>query len=198
MRYAFHGHESELDLRDVVTFEPDLVQKIARLQREPDVEEAVAVVLDVFGAAYVREQRQHLEVVGQSWARLAPLAVHDNDRERVRAIPDRLGYRFDAVWREGRAALHLMLRAISLRTGCSMRDAPLHVDAESIGELMESLVDGLRAGFAASVDAAIAVELLERAIGSTRGSKVSRALDFDWAAEITKTDPGAQAAASSP
>lgn len=199
MRYAFHGHESALDLRDVVTFEPELVRKIARLQREPDVEEAVAVVLDVFGAAYVREQRQHLEVVGQSWARLAGLARGDNDKERVRAIPDRLGYRFDAVWREGRAALHLMLRAISLRTGCSMRDAPLHVDATSIAQLMDSLVDGLRAGFAASVDAAIAVELLERAIGSSRGgAKVSRALDFDWAAEIMRTNPGAQAIPSSP
>ena len=200
MRSTFHGHESARDLQDLVTFEPELVQKIARLQREPELEEAVAVVLDVFGAAYVREQRQHLEVVGLSWVRLAPLARGDNDQERVRAIPDRLGFRFDTVWREGRAALYLMLRAISLRTGCSMRDAPLHVDAEGVALLMESLVDGLRAGFAASIDAAIAVELLERAIGPTLGSKVgsqvSSALDFDWAAEITRNDPGAHAPSS--
>jgi hypothetical protein len=197
MRYAFHGHESELDLKDIVTFEPELAKKIARLQGEPDVEEAIAVVLDVFGGAYVREQRSHLEKIGASWARLAPLATGDNDRERVRAIPDRLGYRFDSVWREGRAALHLMLRSVALTHGCSMRDAPLHVDEQSVAMLMEALVDGLRAGFAASVDAAIAVELLERAVGSSKGgAKVSRALDFDWAAEITRTNPQGQAVTS--
>ena len=41
-----------------------------------------------------------------------------------------------------------MLRSVALRHGCSMRDAPLHVDAESVASLMDSLVDGLRAGFA--------------------------------------------------
>lgn len=193
MRYAFHGHESDLDLKDIVSFEPDLAKKIARLQGEPNVEDAIAVVLDVFGGAYVREQRAHLEKIGASWVRLAPLATGVNDQERVRAIPDRLGFRFDSVWREGRAALHLMLRSVALTHGCSMRDAPLHVDAESVAMLMESLVDGLRAGFAGSIDAAIAVELLERAVNSTQGgSRVSRALDFDWATEITRTNPPAE------
>lgn len=197
MRYTFHGHESELDLKDVIAFEPELARKVARLQGEPDVEDAIAVVLDVFGAAYVREQRAHLQKVGESWVRLAPLATGDNDRERVRAIPDRLGYRFDAVWREGRAALHLMLRSVALTHGCSMRDAPLHVDADSVAMLMESLVDGLRASFASSIDAAIAVELLERAVGSTQGgARVSRALDFDWAAEITRTNSEMEATTS--
>lgn len=199
MRYAFHGHESNLDLKDIVSFEPELAKKIARLQGEPEVEEAIAVVLDVFGAAYVREQRAHLEKIGQSWVRLAPLATGDNDRERVRAIPDRLGYRFDSVWREGRAALHLMLRSVALTHGCSIRDAALHVDAESIAQLMEALIDGLRAGFAQSVDAAIAIELLERAVNSEQGgAKVSRALDFDWAAEIVRTDPGEHSVTTSP
>src|SRR5687767_3968824 len=142
MRYTFHGHDSALDHKDVVSFEPELAKKLAKAQREPDVEEAVAVVLDYFGATYVREQAAHLEVIARRWVQLAGLAQTENDKERVRAIPDRLGFRFDAVWREGRAALHLMLRAVALREGCEMREAPFYVDPVDVSGLLDSLVDG--------------------------------------------------------
>lgn len=213
MRYAFHGHESELELKDVISFEPELANKVARIQGEPNVEDAVAVVLDVFGAAYVREQRAHLETIGKSWLRVAPLARDgtENDKERVRAIPDRLGFRFDAVWREGRASLHLMLRSIALRHGCDVRDAALYVDDISINALMEELVDGLRKGFARSIDAAVAVECLERATGgqakhsaaerpasTESAARLSKALEIDWAAEIVRTSAEGNAILTAP
>src|SRR4051794_1876308 len=132
MRYTFHGHESELDLKDVITFEPDLADTLCRLTGEPDAEEALATFLDFHGAKYVREQSAHLEVVGKKWAQLAPLVGNNEDRERIRAIPERLCFRFDPVWSEGRAAVHLMLRAVSERTGCELQDAPLYIDQRSI------------------------------------------------------------------
>lgn len=122
------------------------------------------------------------------WAHLAPLARITNDQERVRAIPERLAWRFDAVWPEGRAALHLMLRAVMHRTGCSMRYAPLCVELSDVSQLLDSLLDGLRAGFAASIDAQLAVDLLEQSATDVERAVVApadRAVDHDWAAEVT-------------
>lgn len=191
MRYSFHGHESSLELKDVVAFVPELAEQAAETQEEENLEEAVAFVLDMFGAKYVAEQRALLEVIVRRWAHLAPLARSTNDQERVRAIPERLAWRLDAVWPEGRAALHLMLRAVMHRTGCSMRYAPLCVELGDVTLLLDSLLDGLRAGFAASVDAQLAVDLLEQGAGAPERGVVApadrgeHAADLDWAAEIT-------------
>lgn len=191
MRYSFHGHESSLELKDVVAFVPELAEQAAAAQQEDSLEEAVAFVLDMFGARYVQEQRALLEVIVKRWAHLAPLARSTNDQERVRAIPERLAWRLDAVWPEGRAALHLMLRAVMHRTGCSMRYAPLCVELGDVTMLLDSLLDGLRAGFAASVDAQLAVDLLEQNAGERDREVVApadrgeHAADLDWAAEIT-------------
>lgn len=188
MRYSFHGHESSLDLKDVVAFVPELAAQAARAQGEESAEEAVAFALDMFGAQYVQEQRALLEVIMRRWAELAPRAREHSDVERIRAIPDRLAWRFDAVWPDGRAALHLMLRAVALRTGCSMRWAPLCVQQEDVTQLLDALLDGLRTGFAASVDAQLAVDLLEQSAGHDDSVVVAprdRAVDCDWAAEIT-------------
>lgn len=188
MRYSFHGHESSLDLKDVVAFVPELAEQAARAQGDDDPEDAVSFVLDMFGAQYVQEQRALLEVIMRRWAHLAPLARSTNDQERVRAIPERLAWRFDAVWPEGRAALHLMLRAVMHRTGCSMRYAPLCVEVEDVTVLLDSLLDGLRTGFAASVDAQLAVDLLERTAGDAELAVTApsdRGGELDWAAEIT-------------
>lgn len=191
MRYSFHGHESSLELKDVVAFVPELAEQAAETQEEENLEEAVAFVLDMFGAKYVAEQRALLEVIVRRWAHLAPLARSTNDQERVRAIPERLAWRLDAVWPEGRAALHLMLRAVMHRTGCSMRYAPLCVELGDVTLLLDSLLDGLRAGFAASVDAQLAVDLLEQGAGAPEQGVVApadrgeHAADLDWAAEIT-------------
>ncbi len=188
MRYSFHGHESSLDLKDVVAFVPELAEQAARAQGEDSAEDAVSFVLDMFGAQYVQEQRALLEVIMRRWAHLAPLARSTNDQERVRAVPERLAWRFDAVWPEGRAALHLMLRAVMHRTGCSMRYAPLCVELSDVTVLLDALLDGLRAGFAASVDAQLAVDLLERAAGDDERAVMApsdRGGELDWAAEIT-------------
>lgn len=188
MRYSFHGHESSLDLKDVVAFVPELAEQAARAQGEHDAEDAVSFALDMFGAQYVQEQRANLEVIMRRWAHLAPIARATNDQERVRAIPERLAWRFDAVWPEGRAALHLMLRAVMHRTGCSMRYAPLCVELDDVTQLLDSLLDGLRAGFAGSVDAQLAVDLLEQSAGDQDRVVVApsdRAIDHDWAAEVT-------------
>ena len=191
MRYSFHGHESSLELKDVVAFVPELAEQAAEAQEEESLEEAVAFVLDMFGAKYVAEQRALLEVIVRRWAHLAPLARSTNDQERVRAIPERLAWRLDAVWPAGRAALHLMLRAVMHRTGCSMRYAPLCVELGDVTLLLDSLLDGLRAGFAASVDAQLAVDLLEQGEGAPDRAVVApadrgeHAVDLDWAAEIT-------------
>ncbi|MCC7109274.1 MAG: hypothetical protein IT382_08310 [Deltaproteobacteria bacterium] len=191
MRYSFHGHESSLELKDVVAFVPELAEQAAEAQEEGNLEEAVAFVLDMFGAKYVAEQRALLEVIVRRWAHLAPLARSTNDQERVRAIPERLAWRLDAVWPEGRAALHLMVRAVMHRTGCSMRYAPLCVELGDVTLLLDSLLDGLRAGFAASVDAQLAVDLLEQGAGAPEQGVVApadrgeHAADLDWAAEIT-------------
>jgi hypothetical protein len=170
MRYSFHGHESSLDLRDVVAFEPDLCGKIARAQREPNVEDAVAVVLDLYGAAHVREQKKKLEVICGMWAQLArrakaPTQSNEDERARIRAIPERLAWRFGGVWPEGRAVLHLMLRSVAQRSGCNLADAPLHIADCDVESLLESLTHGLRAGFANSIDAPYALELVQRAAG---------------------------------
>jgi hypothetical protein len=182
MRYSFHGHDSELDLKDIIAFEPDLARQLAKQLKEPNVEDAIAVALDFFGARYVREQAAHLEVIGKKWAELAPLAQTDNDRERIRAIPERLCFRLDQVWREGRAAVHLVLRSVALRNGCRIEDAPLFVDMDTVKQLMDLIVDGLRKGFAASVDAAVAVSLLERAVKP----KADGTHEIDWAAEAAR------------
>ncbi len=179
MLYSFHGHESDLDLKDVIAFEPDLTAQLAKQLREPNVEDAVAVALDFYGAAYVREQAAHLEVVGRKWAELAPLAQTPNDKERVKAIPERLCFRLDQVWREGRAAVYLVLRSVAMRHGCAIEDAPLFVDMDSVASLMELIVDGLRAGFAASVDASVVVALLERAVKP----RADGSRELDWATE---------------
>lgn len=181
MRYSFHGHESDLDLRDVIAFESELAHQLARQLKEPNIEDAVAVALDFFGARYVREQAGHLEVIGKKWAQLAPLAATDNDRERIRAIPERLCFRLDQVWREGRAAVFLVLRSVALRVGCPIEDAPLHVDEKSIADMMELIVDGLRKSFAKSVDAAVAVALLESAVKPKAGEPA-----IDWASEAAR------------
>jgi hypothetical protein len=193
MRYSFHGHESNLDLKDVVAFVPELAAQATLAQGEESTQDAVAFVLDVFGAQYVAEQRALLEVIVHRWAHLAPRARTTNDQERVRAIPDRLAWRFDAVWPDGRAALHLMLRAVMHRTGCSMRYAPLCVELSDVTTLLDALLDGLRAGYASSVDAQLAVDLLERqSAGEQRvmeqrhvAAPASRAGELDWASEVT-------------
>lgn len=192
MRYSFHGHESSLDLKDVVAFVPELAEDAAGSQGEDNPEDAVSFALDMFGAQYVQEQRANLEVIMRRWAHLAPLARTTNDQERVRAVPERLAWRFDAVWPEGRAALHLMLRAVMHRTGCSMRYAPLCVELADVTQLLDSLLDGLRAGFATSVDAQLAVDLLEQNAGDAErvvvapsDRAVDHAVDCDWAAEVT-------------
>jgi hypothetical protein len=185
MRYAFHGHESELELRDVTAFEPELCAKAARVQGESNLEDAVAFILDLYGARYVRGQQEKLDIIMRRWAELAPRARSVADRERVKAIPDRLAWRFDAVWPEGRAALHLMLRAVALRNDCRLDDAALYIELADVTKLLDALVDGLRAGFARAVDAAFAVELLERAVGDVAPLPASRAMELDWAAEIT-------------
>lgn len=188
MRYSFHGHESNLDLKDVVAFVPELADQAANAQGEQHPEDAVSFALDMFGAQYVQEQRALLEVIMRRWAELAPKAREISDVERVRAVPDRLAWRFDAVWPEGRAALHLMLRAVALRTGCSMRWAPLCVQLSDVNQLLDALLDGLRAGFAASVDAQLAVDLLEQTAGETErpvSALADRTAELDWAAEIT-------------
>ena len=188
MRYSFHGHESNLDLKDVVAFVPELATDAAKAQGEDNAEDAVSFALDMFGAQYVQEQRALLEVIMRRWAQLAPKARDHGDVERVRAIPDRLAWRFDAVWPEGRAALHLMLRAVALRTGCSMRWAPMCVQLDDVNQLLDALLDGLRTGFAASVDAELAVDLLEQGAAEAERAVTApsdRAMDIDWAAEIT-------------
>ena len=198
MRYVFHGHESSLELKDVVTFEPELAARLARRMKEPEVEEAVAVLIDIYGGKYVREQAAHIEVIGRRWAQLATQmreagVSSDDDKERIRSIPERLCFRLDAVWGEGRAAVFLTLRAAALRVGCDIRDAALHVDGESVSALMDLVVDGLRRGFAASVDAALAVSLLEHTINKPRAEPTSStpatltpaSVDIDWAAEVT-------------
>lgn len=164
MLYEFHGNVSALDLKDVVAFEPDLAAAAARMQGEPNVEEAIAVLLDLEGARFVQTQSAHLQTVGVQWAHLAKRAKDHDERERIRAIPDRLCLRFDPLWPEGRAAVHLMLRSISAREGCEVRDAALFIDHASVSELMTLLIDGLRKGFARSVDAPMAVAVLERAV----------------------------------
>jgi hypothetical protein len=179
MRYSFHGHESDLDLKDIIAFEPELANQLAKQLREPNVEDAVAVALDFFGARYVRENAAHLEVIGKKWAELAPLAVEDNDKERIRAIPERLCFRLDQVWREGRAAVFLVLRSVAMRKGIPMQDAALHVEPSDIVSMMDLIVDGLRKGFAKSVDAAVAVTLLERAAKPKKGEEI------DWAAQVS-------------
>lgn len=163
MRYAFHGHRSSLDLAHVVRFAPELAAAVARAQGEDDPEEALAFELDLFGAAHVAQQRDNLAVILRRWAHLAPRARTLDEQERVRAIPERLAWRFDAVWPEGRAALHLVLRAVTHRTGCSMPWAPLCVEEQDMAALLSMLEDGLRAGFAASVDADLALDVLKRA-----------------------------------
>jgi hypothetical protein len=188
MRYVFHGHESRLDLQDVVAFEPELCARAARRQGEHDVEDAVAFIIDLYGARYVSEQQEKLDIVMRRWAYLVPFARSLADRERLRAVPDRLAWRFDAVWPEGRAALHLMLRAVALRTGCDIKDAPLHVDHRDVHDLFDALVDGLRAGFARAVDAAFAIDLLERAVGAVAVGGPAAPLpegDVDWAAQVS-------------
>jgi hypothetical protein len=162
MRYAFHGHKTPLDLRQVVRLAPELVDQAARAQGEDDPEEAVSFLLDLFGAQHVQTQREKLEVILRRWVHMAPRARSLDDQERLRAIPERLAWRFDTVWPDGRAVFHLMLRAVMVRTGCSMHYAPLCVEQSDVDELLETLVSGLRAGYAASVDTQLAIELLQR------------------------------------
>jgi hypothetical protein len=192
MRYSFHGHESKLDLDELLAVAPDLCERVRRSQGEEHAEDAVAFVLDVFGAEHVHQQRAKLEVILERWAYLAPRARSSNDQERVRAIPERLAWRFQTVWPDGRVALHLMLRAVMHRTGCNMHWAPLCVEAGDVAMLLDALLDGLRAGYASSVDTQMAIELLER--DAAARSDVPTPASSEWTAtdwiEVSLTDPG--------